>query len=86
MVDGGGLGGKISGAIKRSFAVLVMGRGVEGRLGGAPRLVRSREIVECGGATGSMSMGAGISRGDVIGWSEGAEAISETRSARGETV
>ena len=85
-VVGGGRGGNIRGAINRSFAVSVMGLGVEGRLGGAPRLVRFREIVECGGATGSISMGAGISRGDVIGWSEGAEVTSETRSAQGATV
>ena len=46
LVLGGGRGGRIRGAISRSLVVVVMGLGVEGRLGAAPLVVGSTGPVE----------------------------------------
>ena len=71
------------GAISRSLVVVVMGLGVEGRLGEAPVLVGSTGPVEGGTGVGSTAMGVVVSRGESIGKSDAAEGISETKSARG---
>ena len=54
---GGGRGGRMRGAISRSLVVVVMGLGVEGRLGEASMLVGSTgSWVDCHGC-------GGVSRG-----------------------
>ena len=83
LVVGGGRGGRMRGAISRSLVVVVMGLGVEGRLGGAPLLAGSTGPVEGGTGVGSTAMGVVVSRGDSIGKSDAAEGISEAKSARG---
>ena len=80
---GGGRGGRMRGAISRSLVVVVMGLGVEGRLGEAPVLVGSTGPVEGGTGVGSTAIGVVVSRGESIGKSDAAEGISETKSARG---
>ena len=67
---GGGRGGRIREAISRSLVVLVMGLGVEGRLGAAPLVVGSTGPVEGGAGFGSTAMGVVVSRGDSIGMSD----------------
>ena len=56
LVVGGGRGGRMREAISRSLVVVVMGLGVEGRLGGAPLLAVSMGGVDCHGC-------GGVSRG-----------------------
>ena len=56
LVLGGGRGGRIRGAISRSLVVVVMGLGVEGRLGAAPLVVRSTGSVEGGTVVGSTAI------------------------------
>ena len=73
---GGGRGG-------RALVVVVMGLGVEGRVGEAAVLVGSTGPVEGGTGVGSTAMGVVVSRGESIGKSDAAEGISETKSARG---
>ena len=63
--------------------MVVMGLGVEGRLGEASMLVGSTAPVEGGTGVGSTAMGVVVSRGESIGKSDAAEGISETKSARG---
>ena len=53
---GGGRGGRIRGAISRSLVVVVMGLGVEGRLGAAPLVVGSTGSVEDGTVVGSTAV------------------------------
>ena len=74
---GGGRGGRIRGAISRSLVVVVMGLGVEGRLGAAPLGVGSTGSVEDGTVVGSTAIGVVVSRGDSL------DGISEPKSARG---
>ena len=74
---GGGRGGRIRGAISRSLVVVVMGLGVEGRLGAAPLGVGSTGSVEDGTVVGSTAIGVVVSRGDSV------DGISEPKSARG---
>ena len=83
LVLGGGRGGRIRGAISRSLVVVVMGLGVEGRLGAAPLVVGSTGPVEGGTGVGSTAIGVVVSRGDSVGMSDAAEGISEAKSARG---
>ena len=80
---GGGRGGRIRGAISRSLVVVVMGLGVEGRLGAAPLVVGSTGSVEDGTVVGSTAIGVVVSRGDSVGMSDAADGISEPKSARG---
>ena len=80
---GGGRGGRIRGAISRSLVVVVMGLGVEGRLGAAPLVVGLTGPVEDGAGIGSTAIGVVVSRGDSVGMSDAAERISEAKSARG---
>ena len=63
LVLGGGRGGRIRGAISRSLVVVVMGLGVEGRLGAAPLGVGSTGSVEDGTVVGSTAIGVVVSRG-----------------------
>ena len=83
LVLGGGRGGRIRGAISRSLVVLVMGLGVEGRLGAASPVVGSAGPVGGRLGLGSTAIGVVVSRRDSMGISDAAEGISEAKSARG---
>ena len=74
---GGGRGGRIRGAISRSLVVVVMGLGVEGRLGAAPLGVGSTGSVEDGTVVGSTAIGVVVSPGDSV------DGISEPKSGDG---